>query len=256
MNKVLMILVDGMRPDSIENIPEFQEMAKKASYSLDAETVFPSVTLPCHMSLFHSVDPSRHGTTTNIYAPQVRPIDGLFEVLAQSGKKSALFYGWQQLQDLARPGSLYYSKFISGKLEGWENTNRLLTDDAISVIAEKAPDFTFLYLPWVDEAGHAETWMSEEYMRAVKESWKDIKRITDTLSDEYTVIVLADHGGHDRHHGTDMPEDMTIPVIVQGKDFTAGEKLENVSIKDIAPTIVHLLGANPAPEWEGKILVQ
>ena len=256
MNKVLLILVDGMRPDAIVDIPEAQEMIKKSSYTMKSTTVFPSVTLPCHMSLFHSVDPSRHGTTTNIYAPQVRPIDGLFEVLAAAKKKSAFFYGWQQLQDLARPGSLNYSKFISGKMEGWEETNRLLTDDAISFIGKKAPDFAFLYLPWVDEAGHADGWMSEEYLRVVKESWKNIKRVTGTLPDEYTVIVVADHGGHDRHHGTDMPEDMTIPVIIQGKDFEPGKELENVSIKDIAPTIAHLIGADPVPEWEGKLLVK
>ena len=34
----------------------------------------------------------------------------------------------------------------------------------------------------------------------------------------------ADHGGHDRTHGTDSPEDMTIPFIIKGKDFKAGEK--------------------------------
>lgn len=58
--KVLLALLDGMRPDSITNVPE-------------AQTVFPSVTLPCHISLFHSVDPDRHGITTNTYTPQVRP---------------------------------------------------------------------------------------------------------------------------------------------------------------------------------------
>ena len=34
----------------------------------------------------------------------------------------------------------------------------------------------------------------------------------------------ADHGGHDRTHGTDSPEDMTIPFIIKGKNFKVGEK--------------------------------
>ena len=79
--KVLLILADGMRPDALKNIPLAQALLKKSTYSLAADTVMPSVTLPCHMSLFHSVDPSRHGTTTNTYAPQVRPVEGLCEVL-------------------------------------------------------------------------------------------------------------------------------------------------------------------------------
>ena len=49
---------------------------KTATYSLTAQTVMPSVTLPCHMSLFHSVEPLRHGTTDNVYMPQVRPVKG------------------------------------------------------------------------------------------------------------------------------------------------------------------------------------
>ena len=53
---------------------------------------------------------------------------------------------------------------------------------------------------------------------------------------------------------TDLPEDMTIPLIIKGKDFKAGKKLENVSIKDIAPTVVKLLDIAPDREWEGKSL--
>ena len=91
--KTLLILVDGIRPDSLCDIA--REYIKKATYTLDAQTVFPSATLPCHMSLFHSVDPSRHGTTTNIYAPQVKPIPGLCEVLHKNKKRCAFFYDWE-----------------------------------------------------------------------------------------------------------------------------------------------------------------
>ena len=65
--KVLLILVDGMRPDSLQDISYVSKLKEKASYSLEAKTVYPSDTLPCHMSLFHSVDPECHGTTTNTY---------------------------------------------------------------------------------------------------------------------------------------------------------------------------------------------
>ena len=52
-----------------------------------------------------------------------------------------------------------------------------------------------------------------------------------------------------------MPEDMTIPVFFQGEAFTPGKQLEAVSLKDIAPTIAKLLGAEAPEEWEGKPLV-
>ncbi|MCI9552423.1 MAG: hypothetical protein HFE94_02675, partial [Acutalibacter sp.] len=85
--KVLLILVDGMRPDALGGVAQAQAMLARSAASLCAQTVMPSVTLPCHMSLFHSVTPQRHGTTTNTYAPQVRPVRGLCEVLAAAGKR-------------------------------------------------------------------------------------------------------------------------------------------------------------------------
>jgi phosphopentomutase len=97
--------------------------------------------------------------------------------------------------------------------------------------------------------------MGEEYMQSVQGSWDEIARITATLPEEYTVIVTADHGGHNRTHGTDCPEDMTIPLILKGAPFAPGKVLEQASIKDIAPTIAALLGAAPAPEWDGKSLI-
>ena len=252
--KTILIVVDGMRPDDLENIEYVKKIMSESTYSMDAVTVYPSVTLPCHMSLFHSVAPDRHGTTDNIYAPQVRPIRGLCEVLAYADKTSAFFYNWEQLRDLSRPGMLAYSYFASQDQLGYENTNRMVTENAIAYIKENKPDFAFIYLGWVDEAGHKYGWMSSEYMHAMKESWKSIESILEPNLGDYEVIITADHGGHDRHHGSTMKEDMTIPVFLKGKNFEAGKKLDNVSILDIAPTIATLMGVKIPKEWEGKIL--
>lgn len=253
--KVLLILVDGMRSDSLAEIPEAQEMITQSCHTLEAQTVFPSVTLPCHMSLFHSVDPDRHGTTTNVYAPQVRPINGLCEVLKANNKKSAFFYSWEELRDISRPKSLAYVKFIAGSPESYPTVGDRLTDDAINYIQEEQPDFSFLYFGWPDSAGHRFGWMTPEYMTAIQGSWRNIKRIVETLSDEYAVIITADHGGHNRCHGTDQATDMTIPVFFKGAPFKANTQLDQVSIKDLAPTIAGLLGVTPDEEWEGKNLL-
>jgi predicted AlkP superfamily pyrophosphatase or phosphodiesterase len=53
--KVVLILVDGMRPDATTAIPEAQSMKAASTHCYTTSTVMPSVTLPCHMSLFHSV---------------------------------------------------------------------------------------------------------------------------------------------------------------------------------------------------------
>ena len=253
--KILTILCDGMRPDSFTHLPEAQALLAKSSYDLNAQTVYPSVTLPCHLSLFHSVTPERHNNMTNTYTPMVRPVMSMLEQLHWAHKTNAMFYSWEELRDMCRGGMVDYSEMISLYSNLHPNHSEELTDHCIAYIAKHRPDFTFLYLGDPDEVGHGKGWMSPEYMASVAQSWKFIERVMATLDDEYVVIVMADHGGHDRMHGTTLPEDMTIPFIAYGKPFEAGRKLENVSILDVAPTIVTLLGVEIPKDWEGKSLV-
>ena len=252
--KVLLILVDGMRPDALKGIPYADRLLEDSAYTMSARTVFPSVTLPCHMSLFHSVDPQRHGVTTNTFTPQVRPINGICEQLSLAKKTSAFFYDWQELRDLTRPGSLAFSYFCHEDKPDFTET---VVDVAIRHLEQEAPDFIFLYCGLPDHVGHGSEggWMGEEYLQAVQTVWENIQRIMAAAKEDYTVIITADHGGHDRVHGTEMPEDMTIPVICHGKAFRPGEIGRPVNIKDLAPTIVKLVGAQPAAEWEGTSLV-
>lgn len=253
--KTILILVDGMRPDSLDTVEKAQKIIAESAFTMKAETVFPSVTLPCHISLFHSVTPERHGTTTNTYMPQVRPINGLCEVLKAADKKCAVFYNWEEIRDVSRPNSLAHSCFYAGRRIGYKQAGEKLTDSIISYCKEYEPDFCFLYFGYTDWAGHKYGWMTDEFNEAMVSSWDCIDRIMNELGNEYTYIITADHGGHDRTHGTEMPEDMLIPVIISGEPFEKGEIKEKVNIMDIAPTVSKLLGAEPDDEWEGKSLI-
>ena len=252
--KVLLILSDGMRPDALGDNATIKFLKENGTYCMNARTVMPSVTLPCHMSLFHSVDPARHGITTNTYTPQVRPISGLFEQLKKKSKKCAMFYNWEELRDLGRPDSLARSVYTSGHVYGYEAACKESFENAKETLKNADIDFTFLYFGLPDHAGHHYYWMSEEYFRAVNVCCDWVGKLIEELGDEYTIVYTADHGGHDGYHGTEMPEDMTIPVFFYGKPFEAGKELNEVSIKDIAPTIASLLDAEIPEEWEGRIL--
>lgn len=254
--KTLLIITDGTRPDSIKDLPFINELKKKSTYCTKGRTVMPSVTLPCHMSLFHSVDPMRHGITTNLYMPQVRPINGLCEVLKARNLKCSFFYDWEQLRDLARPGSMYIQDFRSGKVSGWENTAEHTYKRVLEhLTSDDASDFTFWYMGWTDETGHAYGWMGDEYMNAVRGAMTKIESLLSKLSDDFNVIITSDHGGHDRTHGTEMDEDMTVSSFFLGKSFEEGKELESLSIKDIAPTIAKLHGIEPDVDWEGRSII-
>ncbi len=252
--KTLVILVDGMRPDAIENHPTAKRIMETSAVSLSARTVMPSVTLPCHMSLFHSVDPGRHGITTNTYMAQVRPVRGICEVLFDAGKTCAMFYNWEEIRDLARPNSIVHAYFVKGRVYGYEEANNRITAEMIDYLTHYDVDFSFLYLGFTDMAGHQHGWMSVEYMHAIDNSWENIEKVIAALGDDYQIIITADHGGHDRTHGTDLPEDMTIPMICHGSAFSGKTVCAEATIKDVAPTVVSLLGVKPDDEWEGKLL--
>lgn len=252
-NKVLLISVDGMRPDGMQTCgnPYVKELEKMCAYTYTARSMEPSVTFPCHFSMTHSVTPQRHGILTNTYVPQVRPVAGIFEKIKYAGGISAMFYGWEPLRDIAKPGSLKFATFIDAYMK--ESVDTLLTDEAIKTIKENTPDFAFLYLVDTDDkGGHDNGWMTEEYLRRVSIAIDNVRRMIEAFGEEYSVIIMADHGGHERSHGSTMPEDMTVPLFFYGKDFAAGEIKDQLSLLDIAPTIAKLMEIESDREWEGR----
>ena len=166
-----------------------------------------------------------------------------------------MFYGWEPLRDIASPGTLKFATYINAYTK--ESSDTALTDEALRIIDEHSPDFVFLYMVETDEkGGHDNGWMSGEYLRRISIAIDNVKRVIEKYGDEYSVIIMADHGGHDRSHGSLMPEDMTIPLFFYGRDFEAGREItDQLSLLDIAPTIAALMGISPDREWEGKSLV-
>ena len=254
--KVILISVDGMRPDGLKMCGNsyVQELEKMCSYTYTASSMNPSVTFPCHFSMTHSVTPQRHGILSNTYVPQVRPVKGIFEKISDAGGVCAMFYGWEPLRDIAMPGSLKFATYINAYMQ--ESGDTVLTDEAEKLISAHKPDFVFLYMVETDEkGGHDNGWMSQEYLHRISIAMDNVKRILEKFGEEYSVIIMADHGGHDRSHGTELPEDMTIPLFFYGPDFTPGNNLRNASLLDIAPTIAAIMGIPVDRDWEGKSLL-
>ena len=255
--KVLLISIDGMRPDGLKgcNNPYVAELEKLCAYTYNGLSMMPSVTFPCHFSMTHSVTPQRHGILTNTYVPQVRPVKGIFERVRDAGGVCAMFYGWEPLRDIALPGALKFSTYINAYMQ--ESGDTVLTDECEKLLATQKPDFAFLYMVETDEkGGHDNGFMSAEYLRRISIAIDNVKRMIEKFGKEYRIIIMADHGGHERSHGTTLPEDMIIPFFFYGEEFTVGEITDRtVSLLDIAPTIAKILGVGTETEWEGNALI-
>ena len=249
----VLFLVDGMRPDGLvqAETPVMDRLIAAGAHTLTAQTVMPSMTLPCHTSLFLGVRPSRHGITTNIWTPQVRPIPGLFDVLQDMWLTTAFFYNWEELRDLGRPGSLNAS-FMVKDTTGDGTADTAVAQLAAHWLANNPFNFAFVYLGGTDIAGHAWGWMSQPYLQAVTHADHCIGTVLDALPPDCTILVTSDHGGHEQMHGTDSPEDMTTPLLLAGPEIPAGAAFTRpVQITDIAPTITRFFGATAPKEWIG-----
>ena len=229
-------------------------MMQRGACTLEGKSVFPSVTLPCHMSMFHSVPPERHGIMSNLYTPMVRPVRGLFEQISLFGGNCAMYYGWEPLRDISRPESLRFAGYVHSYSA--PSTDSELTDLALERIARDKPDFVFLYMVETDQkGGHDHGWMSQEYLSVIHTAVGNVQRVMEAVGDEYVVVVTADHGGHDRDHGSELKEDMTIPLFFFGDMFEAGKELSGASLLDLAPTIAGVMSIPTVPEWEGRSIV-
>lgn len=256
---VILFSLDGCRPDALgpEASPTIWALRDRGASCLTAQTVVPSVTLPCHTALFFSLPPSRHGVMTNDWIPfSIAP--SLTEVINDAGYSTMAFYMWEPLRDLAAPGTLdlvFYRRYSDGGMSA-------VVDAAVTTLRSAQPTFTFVYLEATDAEGHRFGWMSPEYMAAVAECDAGVAAVLQAAAEtgmleQTVVVVLADHGGHGHGHGTEMPEDMTIPVIFSGAGVRQGHALTGpVSILDVAPTVLACLGLSAPDAWEGRAVTE
>ncbi len=102
--KLLLIVMDGCRPDALQqaNTPRIDTLWQNGAYTWNARTVMPSVTLPSHSTMFRGVSPQKHGVREdNIYRPSAGAFPSITDVAKLGNKRTAMFYSWEQLRDLA-----------------------------------------------------------------------------------------------------------------------------------------------------------
>ncbi|MCE5237189.1 alkaline phosphatase family protein [bacterium] len=258
----LLISIDGLRPDALAltHTPVLDRLIADGASSMTCRADMPSVTLPCHQTMLRGVSVGRHGVTTNTFHPLARPVPSLLDAAHTVGLKTGTFYNWEQLRDLSDPGSLDVSCF-SRELDVPAGDDRV-TEVAVECIRRYDLGLAFVYLGHLDLAGHREGWMSEAYLNAIANADGCIGRLIDCVEqlggrESAAVLVTADHGGHEKVHGTETDEDMLVPWVLWGAGVRCGHALEGeVDLRDTCTTLAHLLGLPRSAEWEGKVVTE
>ena len=261
---VVVVSIDGLRPDAISasETPTLNRLAQEGSYTFSAATIVPSKTLPSHTSMLTGQPPDVHGVSWNTNAGlkkrSVR-IPTVFGVLRNEGLVTAAFFSKSKFTSLQRPGSLDYSQAPGGWFGYWPADRTVR--DIENYLENERPHLLFVHLGDPDHAGHESGWMSPKYGEAVKQVDASIAKLlaiaaTSFGSENFTMIVTADHGGHDRDHGSSDPRDVTIPWIAWGRGVSPATLARPVETVDTASTIVWLLGISEPESWAGQAVTE
>lgn len=117
-------------------------------------------------------------------------------------------------------------------------------------------DLMFVHFAGPDLRGHKYKWMSNEYMKVLREGDEALGLILDALKennlmDSTLIIVTADHGGHDKNHIGLLIEDFRIPWIASGPGIVPVEITASLQTMDTAATVAYALSLPLQPDWEG-----
>ncbi len=272
---VFIISFDGGKTAVIaeSEMPVLKKLAAEGAVTWKARTIFPSKTLPSHTSMLTGLGPGKHHVLWNNFEPLkgkiLAPTVFTLARKADPALVTGLFAGKMKFHHLWQDGSLDRFDFkgpqaatplIGGadEFEKTVNPAQTVAGSAAAYIVEKKPNLCFIHFPDPDSAGHQSGWGSPEQKEAFKVSDQALSQIVRALTatgiaEKSVIIISADHGGHDKTHGLDIPDDMEIPWIAWGKGVKRGFAISDaVTTYDSTATALWLLGVPIPAEFDGK----
>ena len=257
---VIIVSEDGLRPDALMSVrpPVHMALMARGAYSLTARTIRQASTLPAHAAMLSGFDVGAHGLDWNSWKPErgyIR-VPTIFDAADHAGMGAAAFVGKRKLEHIAHPGSVdvfshpgYFCKKVVA--------------EAARYFVEKKPQVEFVHFSDPDDRGHADGWMSEAQLAAIRRSDECLGTLVDAvgaagLAEETLFILSADHGGHGHNHsGGSIKEDRLIPWLAWGPGVRAGHRITApISTVDTAATALWALGYPPPPGVVGRPVIE
>jgi arylsulfatase A-like enzyme len=252
VSRVVILSIDGLRPDAISlaPMPNLMALMQSSAYSLSAQTVYPSVTLISHSSMLSGLCPAKHGVYWNDYLPNLGYAQGtdLFDIAHAAGLRTYAYVGKNKLVQVTEPTSLDGFNFINDR-------DTVIMDRLLETFPQ---DFgvLFIHFAMADGMGHAYGWLSSQQFSVLFRADEAIGQFLEELDarnlrNETLFIITADHGGHSSTHGSNSPEDMNIPWIAVGPGIQPKALTSLIQTTDTAATAAFALGLPLPAEWDG-----
>ena len=263
--RVIIISVDGLRPDVIESfdpaqLPTFHRLMEEGAWTLNARSDPQfTITMPNHVSMMTGRwvhDDNSHGWAYNddidpdvtVHANHTAYVPSMWDVAHDEGGRTGLYAtkekfavfdrSWNEdngRADLTSPdyGRDKISQYV------YENMSSDLIDAFVTDAAANPFDLTFIHLADPDREGHATGWnptMGSGYTQAILNVDEHIGRILDFIETDPSwagrtqLIVTSDHGGTALNHDDPLVyEHYRVPFFVWGSKAEAGADLYAVN---------------------------
>ena len=259
--RVVLIVLDGIRADAAQEMPRLQELAARGASGI-AVAAEPSLSAPGRAVLATGAWPEVNGVTNNSRYETPR-LDSIFSLAQTAGVPRAVAgsYFWKKaFQSYLDGPVLDFEKELepgldSAALTAWQEK----TCAEIQSFLEKQPKGLLVAdLTAADPAGHDFGGESEEYRKTAIAVDACLGALVNTLDDgNTTFVVVADHGQIDRRgrggHGGSEDEVLNVPLVLAGTAIrpATGLRVQHV---DIAPTICAILGL-PLPSANQGVII-
>ena len=252
--KVLMIGIDGCRPDALlgAGAPAIEALIAEGTISVEAQTGARTSSGPSWSSLLTGTWADKHGVTDNSFdGNRFGQYPHLFRRIEEVRPElfTASFAHWSPIDE-----HIVTDADISLGCETAVEVRR----EAVQLLTQDDPDIVFLHFDDVDGAGHANGYSIDEpeYLEAIRQTGREIGLVLDAMrarptyaEEDWLVLVTTDHGGTDGH-GRDIPEHRTIFFIVSGPSASRGTMEPAPGIVDGAATALAHLGIEIDPNWQ------
>ncbi len=260
-NKVLLIGIDGLRPDALEaaKTPNLDHLITHGAYSNHAKSGEYTVSAPGWSNILTGVWEKKHGVKDNSFrGAKYDRYPSLFTRLEKSYPSlyTASIVSWEPINDKIIP---HANKRYSN-----HEDDHLVMKSAVDTLNQENPDLLFVYFGDVDLAGHKYGFHPSVvgYRREIEEVDHQIGSVLQALcgrknySDEdWLILCTTDHGGRRAGHGQNTPEDRTIFYLASGKSVQPGKISGTPQQVDIVPTILQHLRIPSDLSWglDGKV---
>ena len=268
---VVMIGLDGLAGNLVEaaDMPTLKQMMAEGAWTLQARSILPSSSACNWASMYMGVGPEMHGYNTwGSRTPDFPSIavgrNGIFPTIftildeQRPDMQTCAMFEWEVHACLIDSVAVDYHRHIPmGENKGADMTNAFT-----EYLQQHKPQFSMAIFDSPDVEGHAEGWGSESYMSRLPELDRHIATIVEAtkqagMYDNTLFMIVSDHGGIDKGHGSITMAEMEAPLVFFGKGVKRGHQIEAPVVRyDTAPTIAYIFGVQTPDVWRGRPITE